>query len=61
MADTAYYDILQSALPDSVFVERLVHGISWTAAVLSDGSVGVAMHTQGRRSRVYSGASSGFR
>ena len=47
MADTAYYDILQSALPDSVFVERLVHGISWTAAVLSDGSVGVAMHTPG--------------
>ena len=47
MADTAYYDILQSALPDSVFFERLVHGISWTAAVLSDGSVGVAMHTPG--------------
>ena len=45
MADTAFYDILQSALPDNVFVKRLVHGISWTAAVLSDGSVGVAMHT----------------
>ena len=47
MADTAFYDILQSALPDNVFVKRLVHGISWTAAVLSDGSVGVAMHTPG--------------
>ncbi len=34
-------------MPDNVFVKRLVHGISWTAAVLSDGSVGVAMHTQG--------------
>ena len=47
MADTAYYEILQSALPESIFVERIVHGISWTAAVLSDGSVGVAMHTPG--------------
>lgn len=47
MADTAYYDILKSGLPDSVFVERLVHGVSWTAAVLGDGSVGVAMHTPG--------------
>ena len=47
MADTAYYDILRSGLPDNLSVARLVHGISWTAAVLSDGSVGVAMHTTG--------------
>lgn len=28
-------------------VERIVHGISWTAAVLSNGNAGVAMHTAG--------------
>lgn len=47
MADTAYYDILRRDLPDSLRVARFVHGVAWTAAVLSDGSVGVAMHTAG--------------
>ena len=47
MADTAYYEILQAGLPEDLSVERLVHGISWTATALSDGSVGVAMHTSG--------------
>ena len=44
---TDYYDILLRGLDDSCTVSRLVHGVSWTAAVLSDGSCGVAMHTAG--------------
>ena len=44
---TAYYDTLLQGLDDSRTVERLVHGISWTAAILSGGSCGVAMHTTG--------------
>ena len=47
MISTAYYDILRKGLPEGLSVERLVHGVSWTAAVLSDGSTGVAMHTFG--------------
>ncbi len=42
-----YYQILLRGLDDSRTVEKLVHGVSWTAAVLSDGSCGVAMHTAG--------------
>ena len=44
---SAYYDILVCGLDDSRTVKALVHGVSWTAAVLSDGSCGVAMHTTG--------------
>ncbi|MBR5343238.1 MAG: hypothetical protein IK149_05020 [Oscillospiraceae bacterium] len=47
MAVKDYYDILMRGLPAKLRVERLVHGISWTAAVLSDGRTGVAMHTFG--------------
>ena len=47
MANFSYYDILQQGLPEDLRVARLVHGVSWTAAVLSDGKVGVAMHTAG--------------
>ena len=47
MVDTSYYEILLSGLPGNLTVQRLVHGISWTAAVLSDGRTGVAMHTPG--------------
>ena len=47
MSVTDYYDILLNGLPDDLTVERLVHGVSWTAAELSDGSTGVAMHTSG--------------
>ena len=43
----AYYDILLRGLDADRTVSRLVHGVSWTAAVLSDGSCGVAMHTTG--------------
>ena len=47
MIDTSYYEILQTGLPGDLTVQKLVHGISWTAAVLSDGRTGVAMHTPG--------------
>ncbi len=47
MADTRYYEILTEGLPDTLRVERLVHGVSWTAAVLNDRRTGVAMHTEG--------------
>ena len=45
--DFSYYDILIRGLDESVCVSRLVHGVAWTAAVLSDGRCGVAMHTTG--------------
>ena len=47
MIDTSYYKLLQAGLPGELTVQKLVHGISWTAAVLSDGRTGVAMHTPG--------------
>ena len=47
MVGTSYYEILQRGLPEGLTVARLVHGVSWTAAVLSDGRTGVAMHTAG--------------
>ena len=50
MISTDYYDILRSGLSETLTVQRLIHGISWTAAVLSDGRCGVAMHTAGEGS-----------
>ena len=47
LINTAYYDILLDGIASEARVSRLVHGISWTAAVLEDGSCGVAMHTEG--------------
>lgn len=47
MISKAYYEILRQGLPENLTVRELVHGISWTAAVLSDGRTGVAMHTAG--------------
>ena len=47
MADTRYYDLLRAGLDPALTVSRVVHGVSWTAAVLSDGRTGVAMHTEG--------------
>lgn len=47
MADTLYYEILREGLPGNLSVRSIVRGVSWTAAVLSDGSTGVAMHTPG--------------
>ncbi len=44
----AYYEILLEEQPDKdLRVERIVHGVAWTAAVLQNGQVGVAMHTLG--------------
>ena len=47
MADFTYYNVIISQMERGTRVERLVHGLSWTAAVLSDGRTGVAMHTEG--------------
>ena len=48
MGNQLYYDVLLSGIKDSdLTVKKLVHGISWTAAVLSNGNAGVAMHTEG--------------
>lgn len=48
MGNRQYYDVLLSGMKDSdLTVKKIVHGISWTAAVLSDGNAGVAMHTEG--------------
>jgi len=51
VVSTAFYEILLAGLPRDVRVERIVHGISWTAAVLDNGSCGVAMHTAGESVR----------
>lgn len=48
MGNRQYYDALLSGMNDSdLTVKKIVHGISWTAAVLSNGNAGVAMHTEG--------------
>lgn len=51
MANTAYYDILLDGISGDLRVEQIVRGISWTAAVLSNGQAGVAMHTVGESRR----------
>ncbi len=44
----AFYDILLREQPDKdLRVERIVRGVSWTAALLHNGQVGIAMHTPG--------------
>ena len=43
----AYYDILLGGIDSEAYVARVVRGVSWTAAVLSDGQAGVAMRTAG--------------
>lgn len=45
-----YYGYLLDRIGDGcgLRVERIVHGIAWTAAVLSDGRCGVGMHTEGQ-------------
>ena len=48
MGNQQYYEVLISGLKDSdLTVKNIVHGASWTAAVLSNGNAGVAMHTEG--------------
>ena len=51
MVDTAFYELLLANLPAEARVSRLVHGISWTAALLDNGGCGVAMHTAGESVR----------
>lgn len=48
MENRLYYDVLLSGMDKTdLTVKTIVHGISWTAAVLSNGNAGVAMHTEG--------------
>ena len=48
LLNTDFYELLFAHLPDGELrVERIVRGVSWTAAVLSNGQAGVAMHTAG--------------
>ena len=42
-----YYPILLDGIKSECTVRRIVRGVSWTAAVLSDGRAGVAMFTAG--------------
>ena len=47
MIQSPYYDILLAGVGEELTVRRIVRGVSWTAAQLSDGRCGVAMHTAG--------------
>lgn len=47
MDGTAAYELLLSGIDCEARVERIVRGVSWTAALLSDGQAGVAMRTAG--------------
>ena len=49
MLSKEYYDILLDSIPadTGLHVARVVRGVGWTAAVLSDGSCGVGMRTAG--------------
>ncbi len=49
MLSKEYYNILLDSIPadTGLRVERVVRGVAWTAAVLSDGSCGVGMRTSG--------------
>ena len=47
MLSHPYYDLLLAGVGQEARVSRIVRGVSWTAAVLSDGRCGVAMHTAG--------------
>lgn len=42
-----YYDILISGIKRGSSVKRIVHGLAWTGAELTDGGFGIAMHTGG--------------
>ena len=39
-----YYDILISGISAELYVKRIIHGMSWIAAELSDGRYGIALH-----------------
>lgn len=42
-----YYEILIGGITGGLSVSRIVHGKAWTGAELSNGSFGIAMHTEG--------------
>lgn len=51
-----FYNILLDGLPTGISVREIVHGFSWTAAKLNNGSIGVAMHSFGNTApRMFSG------
>lgn len=39
-----YYGILTSGIDGELFVEKIVHGLTWTGARLSDGRFGIALN-----------------
>ncbi len=39
-----YYDILINGISDELRVSRIIHGVSWIAAELSNGQYGIALH-----------------
>ena len=47
MNHQSYYNALLRSIETEASVAQIVRGVSWTAAVLSDGQAGVAMHTAG--------------
>ena len=42
-----FYKILIDGIPEGLTVTATVQGLAWTGAELSDGSFGIAMHTEG--------------
>ena len=42
-----YYEILINGIPEDLTVVRIVRGLSWMGAELSDGGFGIAMNTAG--------------
>ena len=42
-----YYEKILSGIDSQIKVDEIIYGISWTAARLENGDVGVAMHTEG--------------
>ena len=42
-----YYGILINGMERGITVRRIVHGLAWTGAELTNGSFGIAMHTEG--------------
>ena len=45
--NTKYYELLFRGIDSDDRVIDIVRGYAWTAAILSNGNVGVAMHTEG--------------
>ncbi len=55
MSVPAFYELLLHSIGHDVTVQKMIHGVAWTSAVLSDGRCAVAMHTEGEtRPRLFS-------